>query len=309
MTVKLLRGNHVVNKAGHFRDRGNAALAVGQAADLHNEIQCIGDLPAQADLTALKAGKTCQHFHAMQAFTSRTGMDGGHRSIVPRVHGLQHFQHLGTAYLTHHNAVGAHAQAVAQQITNRHHTRTIKATGAAFHAHDMRVRQGQLGRVFDRHHALICGNKARNRVEHRGFAAACATTNQDVAALTHGQFQQARHALVQRAELDHILHTQRIAAEFANRDCRPVKRQRLNHHIDAPAIGQAGIHHGSRFIQPAPQWRDDAAHDAQHMGVVGKVKRLLLQHPFARDKHALVAIDQDVFYFGVSHQVIKRPEP
>ena len=45
------------------------------------------------------------------------------------------------------------------------------------------------------------------------------------------------------------------------------------------------------------------------MGVVGKVKRLLLQHPFARHKHALVAVDQNVFYFGVSHQVIQRPEP
>ena len=45
------------------------------------------------------------------------------------------------------------------------------------------------------------------------------------------------------------------------------------------------------------------------MGVVGEVHGLLLQHPLARDKYTLISVDQNVFYFGVGHQVIQRPQP
>src|ERR1035438_1903779 len=38
------------------------------------------------------------------------GVNGGHRSIVASLHGLQHVQCLPTAYLANHDAIGPHAR-------------------------------------------------------------------------------------------------------------------------------------------------------------------------------------------------------
>ena len=170
----------------------------------------------------------------------------------------------------------------------------------------MRVRQRQLSRVFNGHHALIGRDKTGNRVEHGGLAAARPPADENVAALAHGQLQQAGHAFIQGAEVDQVLHQQRIIAELADGDRRAIQRQRLDHHIDTSTVGQARIDHGGGFIQTATQRRNNAAHDTQHMGVVGEVQSLLLQHAFARDKDIFVAVDQNVFDLGVGHQVIQR---
>ena len=150
-------------------------------------------------------------------------MNRGHRTIVAGVHGLQHFQHFCATHFPHNNAVRAHAQAVAQQVTNGNHTRAFKATGAAFHAHHMGVRQGQFSRVFNRDHTLIGRDEPRNGVEHGSLAAAGAAADEDIAALTHRQLQQAGHALVHGAELDQILHAQRVIAELADGHCRAIQ--------------------------------------------------------------------------------------
>ena len=180
-------------------------------------------------------------------------MDGGHGAVVTGVHGLQHLQHFRAAHLAHHNAIRAHAQAVAQQIPNGNHSRAFKATGTAFHAHHMRMRQRQLGRILNRHHPLIGGDKARNRIEHGGLAATGAATDKNIAALAHRQLEQAGHAFVHGAEIDQILNPQRIIAKLAYRHRRPVQRQGLYHHIDTPSIRQARIDHGRGFIEAATQ--------------------------------------------------------
>lgn len=116
VAVQLLRGDHRVAHAGHFGNGNDAPLAVGQAPDLHDEVQRAGDLPAQAVLAALEAGESRQHFDPVQAFARRVGVDRGHGPFVPGVHGLQHVHHFGAAHLAHHHAVGPHAQAVADQV-------------------------------------------------------------------------------------------------------------------------------------------------------------------------------------------------
>ena len=173
----------------------------------------------------------------------------------------------------------------------------------------MRVRQRQLGRILDRHHPLIGGDKARNRIEHRGLAATGAAADENIAALAHCQLQQAGHAFVHGAEINQILDPQRIIAKLAYGYCRPVQRQRLDHHIDTATVRQARIDHGRGFIEAAAQRGDDATHDAQHMSVVGEVQGLLLQNSLARNKDALVTVDQNVFHFRICHQVIQRPQP
>ena len=70
------------------------------------------------------------------------------------VHGLQHVHHLGAPNLAHHDAVGPHAQAVADQLADGDRAAAVKAALARLQPHDVRMVQRQFGGVLHRHHAL-----------------------------------------------------------------------------------------------------------------------------------------------------------
>ncbi|MNL80054.1 hypothetical protein D3C87_2067990 [compost metagenome] len=70
------------------------------------------------------------------------------------IHCLHHLDNLGSANFSHDDAVGAHTQAVAQQITDRDHARAVEPTGSTFEPDHMTGSEGQFCRVFDRDDAL-----------------------------------------------------------------------------------------------------------------------------------------------------------
>jgi hypothetical protein len=53
-------------------------------------------------------------FSVREGVARRVRVDGGQRSVVTRVHGLQHVERFLAADLAHHNAIGPHAQRVAR---------------------------------------------------------------------------------------------------------------------------------------------------------------------------------------------------
>ena len=113
----LLVHKHVLDQqlaAAHalnFADGSDFALAAGQAADLHHDIDRAGELLADRRQRQL-GGTLGPHDHRFQppeGINGGIGMHGGHRAFVAGVHRLQHVQRLGAADLAHDDAVGPHA--------------------------------------------------------------------------------------------------------------------------------------------------------------------------------------------------------
>ncbi len=53
-----------------------------------------------------------------QAFARGVGVDGAHRAVVARVHGLQEIEDLGAADLADDDPLGTHAQAVLDEVAS-----------------------------------------------------------------------------------------------------------------------------------------------------------------------------------------------
>ena len=105
-----------------------------------------------------------------------------HRPVVPGVHRLQHVEGLGAADLPDDDAVGAHAQRVAQELALRDLTDSFDVRRARFHLHDVRLLQTQLNGVFDRDHPLVGVDVLRHRIQQCRLAGAGAARDQHVEA-------------------------------------------------------------------------------------------------------------------------------
>jgi len=89
---------------------------------------------------------------------------------VARVHRLQHVQRFGAANLTDEDAVRAHSKAVAQQLADGQLTLAFDVGRPVLEGDDVRVVDLQLGRVFDRDHALVVRDEAGDDVQGRRLA-------------------------------------------------------------------------------------------------------------------------------------------
>ncbi len=235
-------------------------------------------------------------------------MDGGHRSVMAGVHRLQHLQHLGATYLADHDAVRAHAQAVADQVTDADRTLAFGAADAALQAHHVRMVERQFGGVLDGDHALIRGHVTGQCVEQGGFAGAGTTGDQDVAAAQHHRLQQCLHRRIEGALGQQLVGRERILAELADGHHRSVHRQRRDDRVEATAVGQTRVDHRIGVIQATPERGQDAAQDAQQVGIVGEALGGALELAALRDMHVLEAVDQDVFDGRIVQQVVERAE-
>ena len=106
-------------------------------------------------------------------------MNGGHRTFVTGIHGLQHVEGLFAAHLADDDAVGAHTEAVTEQLPLADGALPFNIRRTRFQAHDVFLGQPQLGRVFDGDQPLTVRNVLRQNVEEGGFSGACASRDQD----------------------------------------------------------------------------------------------------------------------------------
>ncbi len=166
----------------------------------------------------------------------------------------------------------------------------------------------ELGRILDGDHALAVGHIGGQRIEQRRLARAGAAADEDIAARLDGSLEQLVELGAHGAKALQVRGRQRVLAELADRHHRAGQRQRGNHHVDAAAIRQARIDHGIGFIQPPPDRRQDAAHDAQQVPAIGKAHGNALQHAVPGYVDVQVPIDQDVFHRRVIEQVLDRAE-
>jgi hypothetical protein len=100
---------------------------------------------------------------------------------VTGVHGLQHVNRFTRTDFTYNNAIGSHAQRIANEVPNGSFSGTFSICWSTFESQNMATREPKFGGVFDRDHPFIRRNERSDRIEQRGFPCSRASAHDDVA--------------------------------------------------------------------------------------------------------------------------------
>ena len=234
-------------------------------------------------------------------------MHGGERSLVAGVHGLEHVQGLAAANLADDDPVRAHAQGVADQIADGHLAASLDVGRARFQAHHMGLLQRELGGVLNGDDALALRNHAGQGVEEGGLAGAGSARDEDAELRRHQRSEKIGRLLGQ-AVARHEIRELKGLRETTDRDCRPVQGEWRDDDIDALASGEAGVHHGARFVHTAIDRGDDAIDELVELGLGGETGGDPLDPSGALDEDVFRAIDHDLGDGVVRHQRFEDAE-
>ena len=148
------------------------APPVGHAGLVDEQVDGRGHLRPDGLVGEVDRG---HHHHRLQAgerVTGGVGVNGRHRPVVAGVHRLQHIQGLAAADLADDDPVGAHAEAVANQLADRQLALPLHVGRAVLERDHVWVLDLELGRVLDRDDALHFGDVRREDVQCGGLAGA-----------------------------------------------------------------------------------------------------------------------------------------
>ena len=135
-----------------------------------------------------------------------------------------------------------------------------------------------------------------------------AAADEDAAALRHRGRQRLQLALGQRPRLDQLPRAGPADAEAADREDRPVDRQRRDHDVDPRAVGEPGVDHRAQLVDPSPERSEDPLDRVPQLLLVGKPGLGGLDPPAALDEDGLGAVDHHLLDRGIGEQVLERSE-
>ena len=128
----LLHADDVLFHAGDLGDAGHLARAVAHARGLHDDGDGRGDLLADGLLGQIHVAHGDHRFEPGDGVARGVGVNGGHGAFVAGVHGLQHVEGFFAADLADDDAVGAHTQAVDEQLPLADGARCLRCWAAGF---------------------------------------------------------------------------------------------------------------------------------------------------------------------------------
>ena len=156
----------IADDLGNLRD---FPPAVRHAGLMDDEVDRGRDLSSYSLKRYVDRGHHHHRLETRQRVPRGVGVDGRHRTVVTGVHRLQHVEGLSAADLTDQDAVGAHPEAVAEELPDGQLAPPLNVGGAVLESDDVRVVDLQLGRVLDRDHALVVRDEPRDHVERGGL--------------------------------------------------------------------------------------------------------------------------------------------
>ena len=145
----------------------------------------LGDLLADRLERQLGAGHEHHGLDAGERVARAVGVRRADRAVVAGVHRLEHVEGGGVADLADHDAVGAHAQGVADQVADLDLALALDVRRARLEADDVLLVQLELGGVLDRDDALVVGDERRQHVERGRLAGAGTAGDHDVEPAAH----------------------------------------------------------------------------------------------------------------------------
>ena len=128
----------------------------------------------------LDLGHRGQGLQPHQRVLGAVGVDGGERAVVAGGHGLEHVEGLAAADLADDDAVGAHAQRVADQVADGDPALALDVGRPGLQADDVLLLELEFGGVLDGDDALAVRDQPGEGVEQGGLAGAGAAGDDDV---------------------------------------------------------------------------------------------------------------------------------
>ncbi len=303
----VLGDDHVTLHPHHLGDVGDAPGAVAQARRLHDHV----DGAAQHLANGARRQRIAAHGdHALDAadgLARAVGVQRAHRAVVARIHRLQQVECLGAAHLADDDALRPHAQAVLDQVAHGDRALALKVRRTGFKTHGVRLLQLQLGCVLTGDDALVVVDVARKAVEQRGLAGAGAARNEGVDPASSDHLQDLATLRGDRAEPDQLLQRELVLLELADCQCGAIDGERRHDHVDAGAIGEAGIADRGGFVDAPADLADDALADVEQLLIVAETDAGLLDLAFDLDVGRAGAIHHDVGDVVAREQRLERP--
>jgi hypothetical protein len=266
------------------------------------------DLLADGPDREVDAGHQDHRLEAGQHVARRVGVAGRQRAVVAGVHGLEHVQRLACAALADDDAVGAHAQAVADELADRDRALALDVRRAGLEGHHVLLAELELGGVLDRHDPLVVRDERGEDVERRRLARAGAAGHEDVEPGLDARPEELEHIRGRGPEPDEVVGRERAGRELSNGDDRPDEGQGRDDRVDAGAVGQAGVDHRRRLVDAATDRGDDPVDDAHDVVVVLEDDVRQLQLAGALDVDLARAVDHDLGDRLVTQERLQRPE-
>ena len=176
----------------------------------------------------------------------------------PVVHGLQHVERLARAALAHDDAVGAHAQGVAQQVADGDLALPLEVGRARLEAHHVLWRSCSSAASSIVTMRSSSGMKEERTLRKVVLPEPVPPDTKMLRRASHAGLQELEHLGRGRPEADEVGHRVGPRGELADGDHRAHERERLDDGVDARAVGQAGIDPRARLVDAPPERGDDA---------------------------------------------------
>ena len=154
-------------------------------------------------------------------------MDGGHRTVVTGVEGLEHVERFHTADFADDDPIGPHAQRRPHERSHPHTAGALGVRWPRFEPDDVRLREPELGGLLDRDDAFGGWDRAGERVQQGGLACARASGDQQVPS---------RHDRPAEERRRHVAEPERVerhraGAEAPDGDVGTVDGERRDHRV------------------------------------------------------------------------------
>src|SRR5579862_3669523 len=273
---------------------------------MNDQVEGRGDLLPDRAQRQVDACSEHQHLEARKRVARVVRMNGGKRSFMPGIHRLEHVERLGAANLADDDPVGPHAQRVANQLPDPHFALTLDVRRPRLERDDMPLLELQLGRVLNRHDALIVRDEGRERIQHRRLARAGPAGNEHVDLAANARCEECRRLGRQRPEGREVRKRVRVPRELPDRQRRATERQRRDDGIHAAAVRKSCVDHGGCLVDATSDLRDNSVDDAEHVRVVDERDVCELDLAIALDVHVLRSVDHDLGDRGVTEERLER---
>ncbi len=114
------------------------------------------------------------------------------------------------------------------------------------------------------------------------------------------------HACRKRAECA-LVDLERIGRELPDGEERPADRQRRDHRVDAGPIGEAGVDHGRRLVDPSTDFGDDLVDHPSNVVAVDEADRVVAgQLSGTFHEHQVRPVDHDLGDVLVVQKLVDR---
>ena len=234
-------------------------------------------------------------------------MQGGHGSVMPGVHGLEHVDRLTPTAFPHHYSVRPHAQGVLDQVPDGNLPTPLVVPLPGLHGHHMGLVDLKFSGILDGHHPLLVGDESCDRIQEGSLSRPGPPGNDDVPPVYHGRLQEIPGSRRDGAIFfNQITHRDPLFGKTANRQAGSLQCQRRHHRVHPAAIGHAGIQKRLGLRNLAFGLRRDLVDDRQRVGQESSAG--ILQHPVLLDEYRVGIDHHDLIDGGVVQKLLQWSE-